>query len=41
MTLRGLTIVEASRLPLEGLRRGIEVLEGGLEGVKKVMIVPN
>jgi 2-desacetyl-2-hydroxyethyl bacteriochlorophyllide A dehydrogenase len=29
------------RLPLEGLRGGIEVLEGGLEGVKKVMIVPN
>ena len=29
------------RLPLEGLERGIELLEGGLEGVKKVMIVPN
>jgi D-arabinitol dehydrogenase (NADP+) len=29
------------RLPLEGLRRGIELLESGLEGVKKVMITPN
>jgi len=29
------------RLPLEGLGGGIEVLEGGLEGVKKVMILPN
>jgi 2-desacetyl-2-hydroxyethyl bacteriochlorophyllide A dehydrogenase len=29
------------RLPLEGLERGIQLLEGGLEGVKKVMIVPN
>jgi 2-desacetyl-2-hydroxyethyl bacteriochlorophyllide A dehydrogenase len=29
------------RLPLEGLERGIESLEGGLDGVKKVMIVPN
>jgi D-arabinitol dehydrogenase (NADP+) len=29
------------RLPLEGLRRGIELLEGGLDGVKKVMILPN
>jgi D-arabinitol dehydrogenase (NADP+) len=29
------------RLPLEGLERGIELLEGGLEGVKKVMIVPD
>jgi 2-desacetyl-2-hydroxyethyl bacteriochlorophyllide A dehydrogenase len=29
------------RLPLEGLQRGIELLEGGLEGVKKVMLVPN
>ena len=29
------------RLPLEGLERGIELLEGGLEGVKKVMILPN
>jgi D-arabinitol dehydrogenase (NADP+) len=29
------------RLPLESLERGIHLLEGGLEGVKKVMIVPN
>lgn len=29
------------RLPLEDLRRGIQLLEGGLEGVKKVMVLPN
>jgi D-arabinitol dehydrogenase (NADP+) len=29
------------RLPLEELRRGIEVIEGGQEGVKKVQILPN
>ncbi len=29
------------KLPLEGLRHGIELLEGGLEDVKKVMIMPN
>ncbi len=28
------------RLPLESLQHGIELIEGGLEGVKKVMIVP-
>ena len=28
------------RLPLEGFAHGIEVIEGGLENVKKVMIVP-
>lgn len=29
------------RLPLDGLQHGIGLLEGGLEGVKKVMILPN
>ena len=28
-------------LPLEEFQRGIEVIEGGLEGVKKVQILPN
>lgn len=29
------------RLPLEQFQRGIEVIEGGLDGVKKVQILPN
>ena len=29
------------RLPLEALQRGMEVIEQGLEGVKKVQILPN
>ncbi len=29
------------KLPLDGFERGIELLEGGLEGVKKVIILPN
>ncbi len=29
------------RLPLEEFQRGIELIEGGLEGVKKVQIAPN
>jgi len=29
------------RLPLEDLQRGIEILEGGRENVRKVMILPN
>jgi 2-desacetyl-2-hydroxyethyl bacteriochlorophyllide A dehydrogenase len=29
------------RLPLEGLQHGIELIEGGLEQVRKVMILPN
>jgi D-arabinitol dehydrogenase (NADP+) len=28
-------------LPLEAFQRGIEIIEGGLEGVKKVQILPN
>lgn len=33
--------VISHRLPLEEFQRGIEVIEGGLEDVKKVLILPN
>jgi D-arabinitol dehydrogenase (NADP+) len=38
ITLEGLV---SHRLPLEDLARGIQLLEGGLEAVRKVQILPN